>query len=64
MPTIGVGTLESLAAAGATVLAIEAGRTILVDARALEITAARRGITIVSCHDLAGMPALDEIAAA
>jgi len=62
MPTIGVGTLASLAAAGAGVLAIEAGRTILVDAPAIAATAAAHGITIVSCHDVAGAPALDETA--
>jgi DUF1009 family protein len=64
MPTIGVGTLDSLAVAGATVLAIEAGRTILVDAKNLELAAARHRITIVSCHDVAGTPAIDDLAAA
>ena len=58
MPTIGVGTLESLAAAGAAVLAIEAGRTILVDARDLAARAARAGITIASFCDAAGLPDL------
>ena len=56
MPTIGVGTLESLAAARARVLVIEAGRTILVDGAALSAAAARSGITIVSCFDTAGLP--------
>lgn len=60
MPTIGVGTLDSIAAAGATVLAIEAGRTILVDAAAVVATAARQGITLVSCHDADGVPAIDD----
>ncbi len=59
MPTIGVGTLESLAAAGASVLAIEAGRTILVDQSAIEASASRLGITIVSCHDDGGLPLFD-----
>lgn len=54
MPTIGVGTLQSLRAAGATVLAIEAGRTILVDRPELMAFAGRSGITIVSCYDEAG----------
>ena len=31
VPTIGVGTLRSMAAAGGKVLAIEAGRTIVID---------------------------------
>ncbi len=60
MPTIGVGTLDSLAAAGANVLAIEAGRTILVDAAAVLATASRKGITLVSCHDVDGLPAFDD----
>jgi len=58
MPTIGVGTLESLAAAGAAVLAIEAGRTILVDSPDLADRARRAGITIASFTDIAGVPDL------
>ena len=54
MPTIGIGTLESLRAAGGRVLAIEAGRTILVDADRLSIFAERSGVTIVSFFDDAG----------
>ena len=64
MPTIGVGTLESLAAAGATVLVVEAGRTILVDRQALAACARDRGITLVSCCDAAGRPALADDRAA
>ena len=56
MPTIGVGTLESLAAAQARVLVIEAGRTILVDGAGLTAAADRAGITIVSYFDAAGLP--------
>jgi DUF1009 family protein len=56
MPTIGIGTLDSLAAAGAAVLAIEAGRTILVDAPELTARAARAGITIASFVDADGRP--------
>ncbi len=48
MPTVGVGTLRSLAAAQARVLAIEAGRTILVDGDALRAFAEAQGITITS----------------
>jgi DUF1009 family protein len=58
MPTIGRGTLESLRAAGATVLAIEAGRTILVDPDDLAAFAHRSGITILSFCDEAGTPLL------
>ncbi|MFY8221001.1 MAG: LpxI family protein [Pirellulales bacterium] len=60
MPTVGVGTLDSLAVARARVLVIEAGRTILVDAEALRQAAVRAGITIVSCFDVAGQPATAE----
>jgi DUF1009 family protein len=54
MPTIGVGTLQSLRAAGANVLVVEAGRTILVDTDTIFAFADRSGITIASCHDRAG----------
>jgi len=64
MPTIGVGTIESVAAAGAAVLAIEAGRTILVDAPAVFTRVATAGLTLVACHDAAGVPLLDDHAAA
>ena len=59
MPTIGIGTLESLAAAGARVLVIEAGRTILVDRQQLAEFAGRHGITIASVCDQGGEAALD-----
>jgi hypothetical protein len=59
MPTIGIGTLESLAAAGARVLAIEAGRTILVDRDRLAEFAIAHGITIASVSDAGGEAALD-----
>jgi DUF1009 family protein len=58
MPTIGLGTLQSLKAAGAGVLVIEAGRTILVEAADLLAFADRSGLTIASCHDAAGSPHL------
>jgi len=63
MPTIGAGTLFSLRDAGASVLAIEAGRTILVDAPELEAIATVAGITVVSCCDSNGLPLLDEATA-
>jgi hypothetical protein len=64
MPTIGVGTLESLAAAGATTLAIEAGRTILIDEAAFAAAAGRLGVSVVSCHDTDGLPLVEGAAAA
>ena len=63
MPTIGVGTLQSLRAAGARVLAIEAGRTILVDADQLADFAVRSGISIASFSEEAGLPAIRAAAA-
>ena len=56
--SIGVGTLQSLRAAGARVLAIEAGRTILVDSDQLADFALRSGITIASFCDVSGLPAI------
>jgi DUF1009 family protein len=60
MPTIGIGTLQSIRAAGGKVLAIEAGKTILVDREQLAAYASRCGITIVSCFDVAGVPLLEQ----
>jgi DUF1009 family protein len=48
VPTIGVGTIESLVAAGAKVLAIEAGKTIVVDQSDVISLADRHGLTIVA----------------
>jgi DUF1009 family protein len=64
MPTIGIGTLESLAIAGAAVLAVEAGRTILVDAAELAAFAAAHGITVASFYDVAGTPVFEDAVAA
>jgi len=64
MPTIGIGTLQSLRAAGASVLAVEAGRTIVVDPEELAAFALRSGITIVSYFDDAGRPVLEADASA
>jgi len=64
MPTIGIGTLESAAAAGVRVLCIEAGRTILVDRLQLADFADRHGITIASVCDADGEAALDAAQAA
>jgi len=64
MPTVGIGTLESLRAAGARVLAIEAGRTILVDRHELASFASSHGITIASFCDADGKAVIDSAAAA
>lgn len=54
VPTIGLGTIESLAAAGASVLAIEAGKTIIVDQREVVARADRHGLAIVSVESPGG----------
>ncbi len=46
VPTIGIGTIESMRAAGARVLAIEAGRTIVLDQPAVIAAADRHHLTI------------------
>lgn len=56
VPTIGLGTLETMAAAGGKTLAIEARRTILIDQAAVERFAARHKITIVAVEDGAPLP--------
>ena len=48
VPTVGVRTIETMRAAGATALAIEAGRTILLDEAETVALAERHGITITS----------------
>ena len=48
VPTIGVGTIESLVAARAGVLAIEAGKTIVVDEADVVTMADKHGLAIVS----------------
>lgn len=48
VPTIGLGTIESLAAAGASVLAIEAGKTIVVDRDDTMALADKHGLAIVA----------------
>jgi DUF1009 family protein len=48
VPTIGVGTVNFLIAAGASVLAIEAGKTIVVDEPEVVSLANRHGLAIVS----------------
>lgn len=48
VPTIGVGTVRTLTAAGASVLAIEAGRTIVLDRGEVARLAEQQGLTIVA----------------
>ncbi|MBI1832586.1 MAG: LpxI family protein [Planctomycetes bacterium] len=48
VPTIGCGTIESMYQAGASVLAIEAGKTIVIDQEETVALADRYGITIVA----------------
>ncbi len=51
VPTVGLGTLETMAASGATVLAVEAGRTILLDRPQVIEFADRRHLIVVSIRD-------------
>jgi DUF1009 family protein len=51
VPTIGLGTLETLARSGGTLLAIEANRTILVDERDVIDFADRHGIAIIALEE-------------
>jgi len=48
VPTVGLNTLESIAAAGGRVLAIEAQRTILLDSRLFHETAQRLKLSVVA----------------
>lgn len=48
VPTIGVGTIETIHQAGGKVLAIEAGKTIVLDQPELCQAAQRHGITVVA----------------
>jgi UDP-2,3-diacylglucosamine hydrolase len=51
VPTVGQGTIETLAESGGTLLAIEANRTILVDEPEVIEFANRHGIAIVAAED-------------
>ena len=48
VPVIGVRTIESMSAAGATCLALEAGRTLLFDPEAIRAAADAAGICITA----------------
>ena len=59
VPTIGPRTVEQLAAAGGTLICVEAGKTILVERQRTLETARRLGISIVAVvdeHSLAHAP--------
>jgi DUF1009 family protein len=51
VPTVGLNTLESIAAAGGRVLAIEAERTILLDAELFHEAAQRLKLSVVALRD-------------
>jgi DUF1009 family protein len=51
VPTVGLNTLESIAAAGGRVLAIEADRTILLDARLFHDAAQRLKLSVVAIRN-------------
>jgi DUF1009 family protein len=48
VPTIGVGTIEMLHAAGASVLAIEADRTIVIDQAEVSALADQYGLAVIA----------------
>jgi DUF1009 family protein len=58
VPTIGVGTLEVLAAAGAKVLAIESGKTIVIDRNQVAAFAAKHRISVVAVDEASLQDAL------
>ncbi len=51
VPTIGLGTLETLVAAGGTTLAVEADKTIVLDRDEIRNYANKHKLTIVAVHD-------------
>jgi len=53
VPTVGCSTVETLQRAGGRVLAIEAGKTIVIDQPATIALADRYGISIVALPDAA-----------
>lgn len=64
VPTIGVGTLETMVEAGAKVLAIEAGRTIILDEPEVIRFANRHRLVIVSLNAAEAQNAIGEPVAA
>ena len=57
VPTVGVQTLQSMKEAGARVLAIEAGLTILLDPEEFRAYASRHGLTVVAQRRAASIAA-------
>lgn len=53
VPTVGLGTLQTMVDAGARVLAIEAGKTILLDAAAFRSFAERHKLLVIALDDVA-----------
>ncbi len=51
VPTVGLKTLETIAAAGGSVLAIEAGKTILLDQQEFAAVARRLNVSVVARDD-------------
>ena len=51
VPTVGIGTLQTMADAGGRVLAVEADRTILIDEPEFVEFANRHRITVVAVRD-------------
>jgi DUF1009 family protein len=47
VPVVGVSTIDAMAAAGATLLSVDAGKTLMIDGEAIIRTANEAGITIV-----------------
>jgi UDP-2,3-diacylglucosamine hydrolase len=56
VPTIALGTIKTLSEAGARVLAVEAGRTILLDGPEVIDEADRQGIAVVAVDEIASRP--------
>jgi DUF1009 family protein len=48
VPVIGLATIEAMRAAGATCLAIEAGRTLIFDRDAIVAAADRANISVIA----------------
>jgi hypothetical protein len=48
VPVIGVATVDTMVRAGATCLAVEAGRTLLFDSAAIVAAADRAGIAVIA----------------
>jgi DUF1009 family protein len=57
VPVVGVATIEAMAAAGATLLSVDAGRTLLIDGEAVIRAADAAGIAIVGRPAEAGRTA-------